>query len=68
MLLFAHKLISCWCLHTNLTLKTNLIFSTPPPPQEFIGEDVSVPRSYIKFTNGWKFISDKVTVKKAVVA
>ena len=48
MLLFAHKLRSCWCLHTNLTLpdyKIFLFFFTPPPPQEFSGGDASVPRS-----------------------
>ena len=34
-LLFAHKLRSCWCLHTNLTLPDYKIFFfllTPPPP------------------------------------
>ena len=34
-LLFAHKLRSCWCLHTNLTLpdhKIFLFFFNPPPP------------------------------------
>ena len=30
MVLFAHKLRSCWCLHTNLTLQ-NILFSSPPP-------------------------------------
>ena len=45
-LLFAHKLRSCWCLHTNLTLQNILIFfHPPPPPQEFSGGDASVPRS-----------------------
>ena len=47
MLLFAHKLKSCWCLHTNLTLpdyKIFLFLFTPPPP-EFSGGDASVPRS-----------------------
>ena len=33
MLLFVHKLRSCWCLHTNLTLQNILIFFTPPPPR-----------------------------------
>ena len=32
MLLFAHKLRSCWCLYTNITLQNILIFFTPPPP------------------------------------
>ena len=47
MLLFAHKLRSCWCLHTNLTLPDYKIFLffSPPPPQEFSGGDASVPRS-----------------------
>ena len=46
MLLFAHKLRSCWCLHTNLTLQNILgFFTPPPPPQEFSGGDASVPRS-----------------------
>ena len=53
MLLFVHKLRSCWCLHTNLTLQNILLFSPPPPPphththppQEFSGGDASVPRS-----------------------
>ena len=45
MVLFAHKLRSCWCLHTNLTLQNILLFSPPPPPQEFSGGDASVPRS-----------------------
>ena len=34
-LLFAHKLRSCWCLHTNLTLpdyKIFLFLFNPPPP------------------------------------
>ena len=31
MLLFAHKLRSCWCFHTNLTLQNILLFFTPPP-------------------------------------
>ena len=47
MLLFAHKLRSCWCLHTNLTspdYKIFLFFFTPPP-REFSGGDASVPRS-----------------------
>ena len=46
MLLFAHKLRSSWCLHTNLTLLNIFLFFTPPPPsQEFSGGDASVPRS-----------------------
>ena len=31
-LLFAHKLRSCWCLHTNLTLQNILNFFQPPSP------------------------------------
>ena len=45
MLLFAHKLRSCWCLHTNLTLLNIFLFFTPPPSQEFSGGNASVPRS-----------------------
>ena len=45
MLLFAHMLRLCWCLHTNLTLQIILIFFHPPPPQGFSGGDASVPRS-----------------------
>ena len=47
MLLFADKLRSCWCLHTNLTLpdyKIFLFLFNPPPP-EFSSGDASVPRS-----------------------
>ena len=44
MLLFAHKLRSCWCLHTNLTLQ-NILNFFQPPPQEFSGGDASVLRS-----------------------
>ena len=50
MLLFAHKLSSCWCLHTNLTLpdyKIFLFLFNPPPPPEFSGGDASVPRSSV---------------------
>ena len=45
MLLFAHKLKSCWCLHTNMTLRNIQFFFTPSPPQEFSDGDASVPRS-----------------------
>ena len=58
MFLFAHKLRSCWCLHTNLTLPDYKIFLfffiPPPPPQEFSGGDASVPRS--SALKGLKFI------------
>ena len=33
MLLFAHKLRSCWCLYTNLTLQNILIFFSIPLPR-----------------------------------
>ena len=39
LLLFAHKLRPCWCLHTNVTLQNILIFFQPR------GEDASVPWS-----------------------
>ena len=32
MLLFSHKLRSCWCLQTNLTLQNSLILFQPPSP------------------------------------
>ena len=44
MLLFAHKLRSCWCLHTNLTLQNIQIFFKPLP-QEFSVGGASLPRS-----------------------
>ena len=44
MLLFAHKLRSCWCLQINLTLQ-NILIIFNPPPQEFSGGDASVPKS-----------------------
>ena len=40
MLLFAHRLSSCWCLQTNLTLQNILIFLTPIPRNSAVGMQV----------------------------